>query len=80
MKYQCGPFIYDLPETSCSFCQEADIFWDYSNGIYMIVCPHHRIDTKRWVKGCEDKRKPFPEGTEFVTKEYNMRNVLNKEG
>lgn len=25
MKYQCGPFIYDLPEDSCVFCQNADI-------------------------------------------------------
>ena len=26
MKYQCGPFIYDLPKTSCVFCQNSDVF------------------------------------------------------
>lgn len=75
MKYQCGPFIYDLPKTSCVFCQNAEVFWDYSNGIYLIYCPENTIDDEIWIKGC-DNRKPYPEGTEFTTKEYNMRNVF----
>lgn len=79
MKYQCGPFIYDLPETACAFCQEAHILWDYSNGMYMINCPHNIVNDEIFVKGC-DNRKPFPEGTEFVSEEYKMRFVLNKEG
>ena len=78
MKYQCGIFIYDLPETSCVFCQNADVFWDYTNGIYLVLCPNKSIDNTIWIKGC-DKRKAFPEGTSFVSKEYNMRNVLMKE-
>lgn len=78
MEYQCGPLIYDLPETCCVFCQNADVFWDYSNGIYMILCPYKSIDTKTWIKGC-DNRKAYPEGTSFVSEEYNLRNVLNKD-
>lgn len=76
MKYQCGLFIYDLPETSCVFCQNADVFWDYSEGMYLILCPNRSIDNELSLKGCDD-RKPFPEGTLFTSKEYNMRNVLN---
>lgn len=78
MKYQCGPFIYDLPKTSCVFCQNADIYWDYSGGMYLILCPYHKIEEKIWIKGCDDKRKPYPENTEFTSEEYKMRNVLNR--
>lgn len=67
MKYECGPFIYDLPKTSCVFCQNADIYYDYSGGIYLILCPVKTIKGHIWLKGCE-KRNPFPEGTEFVSK------------
>jgi len=80
MKYQCGLFIYDLPETSCVFCQNADVMWDYSNGIYLVICPHHKINDEVWIKGCDDKHNPYPDGTEFTSKEYRMRNVLNKTG
>lgn len=76
MKYQCGPFIYDLPESSCVFCQNADVIWDYSNGIYFITCPYKSINNNLWIKGC-DSRKPYPEGTSFVSEQYNMRNVFN---
>lgn len=36
--YICGPFKYTLPETACVFCCHADILWDFSNGIYCIIC------------------------------------------
>lgn len=65
MKYQCGPFIYDLPITACVFCQNADIYWDYSSGIYMISCPEHEVDKHIALHGC-DKRKDYPEGTKFT--------------
>lgn len=64
MKYKCGLYIYDLPETSCVFCQNAEIMWDYTNGIYMILCPKHKVDTIRMIRGCDNKI-PYPEGTEF---------------
>lgn len=55
MKYECGPFIYDLPETSCVFCKHADIFWDYTHGIYWILCDegYKVTDIAKMAKGCK---------------------------
>ena len=63
MKYRCGPFIYDLPRTACVFCEKADIFWDYSSGIYMILCPEREVDKHTTLVGC-NKRKDYPSGGE----------------
>lgn len=38
-KYKCGVFTYSLPETACVFCKHCNsVLWDYSDGIYCIVC------------------------------------------
>jgi hypothetical protein len=29
---------YLVPKKSCWLCVNADIFWDYTNGPYMILC------------------------------------------
>lgn len=30
---------YVVPESCCLFCKHcSDIFWDYTNGIYMVIC------------------------------------------
>ena len=71
MKYQCGPFIYDLPEKACVFCQNADIYWDFS-GIYMISCPEHEVDEHIALNGC-DKRKDYPEGTKFTYEKIKIK-------
>lgn len=57
MKYECGPFIYDLPETSCVFCDHADIFWDYTHGIHTIICDkgHEATDLAKMGHGCKDQ-------------------------
>lgn len=39
--------IYNLPDEACVFCQYCtDIFWDYSHGIYMLLCEksNHAVD------------------------------------
>ena len=39
MKYECGPFKYNLPGHACVFCKHcSDVFWDYSHGIYGLFC------------------------------------------
>lgn len=38
-RYECGPFRYTLPDYACVFCEHcSDVFWDYSNGIYALIC------------------------------------------
>ncbi len=65
MKYKCGVFMYDLPKSCCVFCQNAEVLWDFTNGIYAIFCPKNKkIDNKTFLKGCY-KRIPYPEGTDF---------------
>lgn len=41
MKYRVACFTYDLPESSCVFCQKAELMWDFSGGIYMVLCPEY---------------------------------------
>lgn len=55
-KYECGPFVYDFPDSCCVFCRHADIFWDYTNGIYMVICDKgNQIDSiEKLVKGCNE--------------------------
>lgn len=65
MKYKCGVFIYDLPKTCCVFCQKAEVMWDFTHGIYMVLCPKHKVDMKQFLKGCSN-RIPYPEGTDFI--------------
>lgn len=38
--FQCDSGrIYELPSEACVFCEHCtDIFWDYSHGIYMLIC------------------------------------------
>lgn len=37
--YECGLFKYNLPDHACVFCKHCtDVFYDYSNGIYMLIC------------------------------------------
>lgn len=59
MKYECGPFIYDLPKTSCVFCQHADILWDYTHGIYTIWCEegHDVTSLLKMAKGCKSRKE-----------------------
>ena len=39
MKYKCGLLNYELPPHACVFCKHCDsVLWDYSNGIYCIIC------------------------------------------
>ena len=66
MKYKCGCFMYDLPNTACVFCQKCDVFYDYTGGIYMLLCSDNKPIMKNGLcfKGCDD-RKPFPLGTSF---------------
>ena len=66
MKYRVACFTYDLPESSCVFCQKAELRWDFSGGIYMVLCPEYKIISKqRFIEGC-NKRIPYPEGTDFT--------------
>lgn len=55
--YKCGVFTYNFPDSCCVFCKHAEVFWDYTNGIYMCLCDNgHKIDSiAKLVKGCEDK-------------------------
>ena len=64
MKYECGPFIYDLPETSCVFCKHADIIWDYTHGIYAIWCDegYEVTDLGKMAKDCK-KREVYEDET-----------------
>jgi len=37
--YECGPFVYKLPDHACVFCKFCSaVWWDYTNGIYNIIC------------------------------------------
>lgn len=37
--YNCGLFKYTLPDHACVFCKHCtDVFYDYSGGIYMLIC------------------------------------------
>ena len=66
MKYRVACFMYDLPENSCAFCQDAEIFWDFTSGIYMVTCDQgNNVNTERFIKGCNTKRN-YPEGTKFT--------------
>lgn len=66
MKYKCGCFMYDLPSKSCVFCQKCDVFYDYSGGIYMLICSDNKsiMENGMWLKGCNE-RESFPLGTMF---------------
>lgn len=34
-----GPLIKCLNDTDCLFCKHcSDVFWDYTNGPYLIIC------------------------------------------
>lgn len=66
MKYECGPFIYDLPETSCVFCKHADIFWDYTHGIYWILCDEG-YDVTDIARGCK-KREEYED--EIISRQW----------
>lgn len=49
LKFRCDSGkTYVLPERVCLFCDHCtDIFWDYSHGIYMVICeldrPEHEF-------------------------------------
>lgn len=33
----------EMPEDSCVFCEHCtDLFWDYTNGIYMVFCEEEK--------------------------------------
>lgn len=50
--YQCGPFKYQLPKCSCVFCKNCEsVFWDYSHGIYAIICPKYYPDINGNITG-----------------------------
>lgn len=37
--YECGLLKYTLPDHACVFCKHcSDVFYDYSCGIYMLIC------------------------------------------
>lgn len=57
MTYKCGPFNYNLPDSSCVFCRHSDIFWDYTHGIYMVLCDKgHKVDSLgKLAQGCDDR-------------------------
>ena len=65
MKYRCGVFMYDLPEKCCVFCKKAEVMWDFTHGIYMVLCPEHKVTMKNFLKGCS-KRISYPKGTDFI--------------
>lgn len=38
-RYECEFYSIEVPEKSCLFCEHCtDVFWDYTNGPYMLVC------------------------------------------
>ena len=49
-EYRCGDEIgvtVRAPENCCLFCKHCtDVFWDYSNGPYMLFCNIHE-DVKK---------------------------------
>lgn len=55
--YKCGVFTYNFPDSSCAFCRHAEVFWDYTNGIYMCLCEKdHKIESLgKFAEGCNDK-------------------------
>ena len=43
---------FKLPEKHCVFCEKStDIFWDYSNGPYMILCEEDNVDLELGYRG-----------------------------
>ena len=41
-QFEYGPCLL-LPDNHCVFCEHCtDIFWDYTNGPYMVGCKLHR--------------------------------------
>ena len=48
----------ECPSESCVFCEHCEsVFWDYTNGIYMLIC---ELDADTDV-GAEGKCKEFAE-------------------
>lgn len=38
---------YEAHERSCLFCEYCtDVFWDYTNGPYMLICEHPETDDR----------------------------------
>lgn len=42
-EYKCENGVtYNVPDKSCLVCQKCkDVFWDYTNGPYMVICSIH---------------------------------------
>lgn len=39
--------IYKLPDRACVFCQHCiAIFWDYSHGIYLLICEKEKSESE----------------------------------
>lgn len=55
-KYECGPFVYNFPDTCCVFCKHADIYWDYTHGIYMVTCDKGTLidSLGKLAQGCDE--------------------------
>jgi len=54
-------FAVNAPATSCLFCNHCtDVFWDFTNGIYMLMCDLN-TDTE---SGCKGKCERFEEEQE----------------
>lgn len=50
---------YVARSDGCMFCKHlSDVYWDFTNGIYMIICEHYR-DIE---KGLAGKCKLFKRG------------------
>ena len=51
---ECPYFAAECPATSCGFCDHCEsVFWDYTNGIYMIICGIDEDVEKGAVGECE---------------------------
>lgn len=42
---------YIVPKFSCLLCGHADIFWDYTNGPYLVLCSEPEGNTELGLAG-----------------------------
>ena len=48
------PVKWSCPVRSCCFCAKCtDVFWDYTNGLYMFICDEDRDTSFGYYGQCE---------------------------
>lgn len=49
-------------DSDCIFCKHCDVFWDYTNGPYMLICGRDRSE-------CNEARTPEEHTCELFEEE-----------